>query len=189
MGNALTTFLNLFGNIAGDEEQVVAATEQRVYKEGDVLLKEGSVAKELFFVVSGVLKITSVNEKGNDVTYFFLKENQFCTILTSFNDRVPAKEGIVAACDTEVLAIRKNKLLQLYEQLPYMKTLIDSIIQRRLLDKIENSNAYMGKDAATRYQLFMMREPDIALRVPLSDVASYLGITPQSLSRIRKNIR
>jgi len=189
MGNPLTTFLNLFRNITCDEEQIVAATAHRRYKEGDVLLKEGSIAKEMFFVVSGVLKITSVNEKGNDVTYFFLKENQFCTILKSFNGQVPAGESIVAACDVEVLAIGQDKLQDLYRQLPYMKELITQIIQQRLLDKIEIRNAYLGSDAATRYQLFIMREPDIALRVPLTDVASYLGITPQSLSRIRKNIR
>ena len=189
MSNPLTIFLNLFRNITQDEEKIAAATERRKYNEGEVLLKEGSIAREMFFIIKGVLKITSVNEKGNDVTYFFLKENQFCTILKSFNDQAPAGEGIVAACDVEVLVIVKNKLLDLYRELPYMKELIGQIIQQRLLDKIEIRNAYLGSDAARRYELFIMREPDIALRVPLSDIASYLGITPQSLSRIRKNIR
>jgi CRP-like cAMP-binding protein len=88
-----------------------------------------------------------------------------------------------------VLAISRTKLLALYEQLPYLKTLIDQITQRALLEKIQVRNAYLGQDSASRYKLFMMRQADIALRVPLNDVASYLGITPQSLSRIRRNIR
>jgi hypothetical protein len=79
--------------------------------------------------------------------------------------------------------------LYLYETIPYFKALIDGITQQALYDKIQIRNAYMGEDATTRYQKFMVRQPDIALRVPLSDVASYLGITQQSLSRIRKNIR
>jgi CRP-like cAMP-binding protein len=65
--------------------------------------------------------------------------------------------------------------------------LIDQITQQRLLDKIQLRNSYLGKDAATRYKLFMTQQSDIALRVSLQDIASYLEITPQSLSRIRKN--
>jgi CRP-like cAMP-binding protein len=73
--------------------------------------------------------------------------------------------------------------------LPYLKQLIDQITQQALLDKIDLKNSYLGHDSTCRYKIFMTRQPDIALRVPLSDIASYLGITPQSLSRIRKNIR
>jgi CRP-like cAMP-binding protein len=55
--------------------------------------------------------------------------------------------------------------------------------------KIQLRNTYAGTDASARYQLFLELQPDISLRVPLNDIASYLGITPQSLSRIRRNIR
>ena len=189
MSNALVTFLQLFRNIASDETEIASITQQRIYKEGEVLLKEGNIAKELFFIVNGVLKITTLNDKGKDVTYFFVRENQFCTILKSFNSGKPGGENIVAACDAEVLAIHRSKLLALYRKLPYLKELIDQVIQQRLIDKIEIRNLYLGCDAASRYRLFIMREPDIALRVSLSDIASYLGITPQSLSRIRKNTR
>lgn len=189
MSNALVTFLKLFRNLADDEAEIASITQQRMYKEGEILLKEGGIAKELFFIVNGVLKITTVNDKGNDVTYFFVRENQFCTILKSFNSGKPGGESIVAACDAEVLAIPKSKLLALYKKLPYMKELIEQVIQQRLIDKIEIRNLYLGCDAASRYRLFIMREPDIALRVSLSDIASYLGVTPQSLSRIRKTIR
>ncbi len=70
-----------------------------------------------------------------------------------------------------------------------MKELITNITQQTLLEKIRVRNAYMGEDAATRYEKFLAKQPEIALRVPLGDVASYLGVTPQSLSRIRKNMR
>jgi CRP-like cAMP-binding protein len=86
-----------------------------------------------------------------------------------------------------VSAIHKARLLELYKRLPYLGGLIDRITQQRLLDKIRIRNAYLGQDASSRYRLFMTQEPEIALRVPLNDIASYLGITPQSLSRIRRN--
>src|SRR5258708_34674550 len=107
----------------------------------------------------------ATNEKGVDVTHFFSKENQLCTILHSFNNQAPAHERIQAACDAEVLAITKSRLLDLYRELAYMKGLIDQITQQRLLDKIHTRNAYLGEDSASRYKLFRMHQPEIALHV------------------------
>jgi len=70
-----------------------------------------------------------------------------------------------------------------------MKELIEQQNQLHLIEKVNTRNTYLGGDAENNYKLFVMQYPDIALRVPLKYIASYLGITPQSLSRIRKNIR
>jgi CRP-like cAMP-binding protein len=190
MANPLISFLKLFRDIpACDEALIAAATEYHTYKEGDYLFQSGKVCREMFFICKGVLRILVINEAGNEVTHFFLKENQFCSILNSFNNQVIAHESIQAACDAEVLVISRAALNNLYNQLPYLKLLITQVTQQALLDKIAIRTAYLGQDSTTRYKMFMMRQPEIALRVPLSDIASYLGVTPQSLSRIRKNIR
>ena len=190
MDNPLLTFLKLFTEIPPDDQAFIESlVERRVYKEGDILFKGGKICTELFFIGSGILRIVVINEKGNEVTHYFLKDNQFCTIFNSFRNQVPAEESIQAACDAEVVAIPRPKLLLLYEKLPYLKKQIDQIIERGLLEKIQTRNAYLGQDSTTRYHLFLKRQPEIAQRVSLSDVASYLGITPQSLSRIRKNSR
>jgi len=190
MPNHLLQFLKLFRDIPEEDEILIAsALESRKYKEGDYLFKAAKVCKELFFVCKGVIRIMVENEKGKEVTHFFLKENQFCAILDSFNNGTIAKESIQAACSAEILAISKTNLDQLYKQVPYLQLLLNQIIQQALLDKIALRTDYLGKDSATRYRIFMMRQADIALQVSLSDIASYLDITPQSLSRIRKNIR
>jgi CRP-like cAMP-binding protein len=190
MNNPLIAFLLLFQSINEDDQQLIStAFTAKSFREGDYLFQSGHICKDLFFICKGVIRIVVQNGKGNEVTHFFLKENQFCTILNSFNNGVQAEESIQAACDTAVLSISKGRLLALYEKLPYLKSLIDQIMQQALLDKIQIRNAYLGHDSSERYRLFMIRQPEIALRVPLNDVASYLGITPQSLSRIRKNIR
>lgn len=172
-----------------DQQLIRDAFVVRKMKVGQTLLRSGNIARELFFIVNGILKITSINEKGNDVTQFFLKENQFCSILSSLNGNTMAEESIVCACDCDLLVITKDRLLALYNRFPYFESMIKHITTQTLLGKIQTRNAYMGEDALTRYKKFISRQPDIALRVPLIDVASYLGITQQSLSRIRRNIR
>lgn len=190
MPQRLISFLQLTKAIpAGDQEMILNAFKMRSYREGDVLFKGGKICQEMFFVLDGVLRIMVTNEKGNDVTHYFLKENQFCTILNSFTNHVPAQESICAACHVLVLSITKADLFTLYTRVPYLKAMIDTITNQTLLEKIQIRNGYLGQDSATRYQQFLSRQADIATRVPLSDVASYLGITPQSLSRIRKNLR
>jgi len=190
MISPLIDFLKLLRYISEEDEAIIATCfEHKFFKEGDFLFKGHRICTELFFVCKGVLRIVTNNDKGIDITHFFYKENQICTILQSFNEATPTDPGIQAACDAEVLVITKSKLLALYEQLPYMKEIIDKINQQHLIEKVRIRNSYLGEDAENQYKLFIMQQPDIALRVPLKDIASYLGITPQSLSRIRKNIR
>ncbi|MCF0069123.1 Crp/Fnr family transcriptional regulator [Dyadobacter sp. CY261] len=172
-----------------DQALILNAFKIRDFREGDVLFKGGKVCQEMFFVLNGVLRIMVTNEKGNEITHYFLKENQFCTILNSFNNHMMAHESICAACPVQVLSITRAELFTLYTRVPYLKAMIDMINHQTLLEKIQVRNAYLGQDSAMRYQQFLIRQSDIATRVPLSDIASYLGITPQSLSRIRRNLR
>jgi CRP-like cAMP-binding protein len=138
--------------------------------------------------VHGVLRIVGPHEDGRETTYFFLKDNQLCTILDSFTNQVPAVAGIQTACPTELLVLPRRALQHLATQLPYLQPLIDLITQHTMLEKIQLRNQYLGEGAAARYQKFLLRQPEVALCVLLRDVASYLGITQQSLSRIRRQL-
>jgi CRP-like cAMP-binding protein len=172
-----------------DKALINAAFKERTCTEGTELFRGGGICRELFFVEKGILRITRFNEKGVELTHFFSKENTFCTILNSFVNDVVAPESIQAAVSTTILAISKAALLNLYRQVDGLEEVIDQIMQQRLIDKIQTRNAYLGEDAETRYKLFLQQEPDVVHRVALKDVAGYLGIAPQSLSRIRKSIK
>jgi hypothetical protein len=102
MENPLLSFLQLFKPISKAEQTIIAAAfGQRLYKEGDIVFQPNRICREMHFICKGILKIVTHNEKGNEVTLFFLKENQFCTILNSFNNATLTSEGIEAACDAE----------------------------------------------------------------------------------------
>jgi CRP-like cAMP-binding protein len=187
MDNQLLNHLQLDKSLsASDQAVILDAFEYRTYKEGETLFHSDHICRQLFFVCKGILRILMQNENGGEVTHYFISENRFCTILNSFTNQVPAQETIQAACNAEVLCIDRAALMELYDRYLTLKTAIDQSIQKTLLEKINTRNAYLGYDSSKRYRLFLERQPDIARRVQLGDIASYLGITPQSLSRIRR---
>lgn len=189
MYEPLFNFLQLFQHIpVADQDLISSKLHYRTVRADEYLLREGQICRERYFICKGILRITK-QQDDRDVIHFFLKEHQFCTILASFEGGTASGESIQAATEAEVIVMKKNDMEDLYKQVPYLQTLINDITRQALLDKVTIRNAYMGEDATTRYRNFMLRQPDIALRVPLSDVASYLGITQQSLSRIRRNLR
>jgi CRP-like cAMP-binding protein len=185
----LLTFLRTFRPITDDEAVLIIPYFQaKHFKEGEYLFSAGKVCKELFFIASGVLRIVAINNKGVDVTHYFIRDRQFCTMLQSFNDETIASDSIQACCGAHVLSITKDKLLALYQKLPFMADLINQVNQQRMLEKIRLKNAYSGEDAVARYKVFLSEESEIAYRVPLNYIASYLNVTPQSLSRIRRSL-
>lgn len=189
MANQLINYLESFASIEKKDQLLITdLLETRQYKEGDYLFYPNNICRELFFICEGVSKITVLKENGNIVTNFFFKENQFCTILKSFTNQVEAIEAIQAASSLKTLVISKENLLFLYDNLPHIGKLIDQIIQKAVLDKVELRNSYLGLDSLSRYQLFLKQQPHVAKLVSLSSIASYLGVTQQSLSRIRRNI-
>ena len=189
MNSTVTDYLHQFRPISeADRDTILSFFTRETVEEGQFLSREGKICTRLYYICRGLLRIVSTSDKGTDRTHYFYKENQICTILKSFEEGTIADAGIQAACDGEVLAIAKPRLGQLFASLPWLKDVLDRVFQRQLLEKVETRNAYLGVDAETQYRIFVERQPDIALRVPMKDIASYLGITPQSLSRIRRNI-
>lgn len=190
MDHPLINFIKNIKPLADAEEKLLAETfELKKVKDGEYLFHAGKVCRELYFIADGVLRIFGLNEKGNEVTRSFLKENQFCSILHSFYNQDLAEDSIQAATYAEIYVASRQNLFELYEQLPYVKDLIDEINQQSMMRKIKMRNAYQGEDSASRYQLFLKLQPEIATRVSMNNIASYLGITPQSLSRIRRNTK
>lgn len=190
MKYCLTSYVKVLRDLSEeDRKSLESAFQPRSFAEGEELFAGGRSCDRLFFICKGVLKIHSVNEKGMEITHYFYKENQFCTILDSFQEGTFTEVKIATACNAEVLQTTKADLTALYGRLPFMKAIVDQAIQQGLMEKVRLRNSYLGQEADHQYRLFVAQQPDIALRVAVKDIASFLGITPQSLSRIRKNTK
>jgi len=190
MSKNIVDYLRAFRHInKKDADKVFDACRQSSFKRGEWIFRAGMLGNKLYYIDKGILKITSSDEQGNDFTYFFMKENQFMGFLYSMYGNVPAQQGLQAATDVELSVIEKDTLFSLYEELPYLKELIDLIAHLSMSEMIHMKNNYIVGTASEKYKLFLKRQPEIALHAMQIDIASYLSIAPQSLSRIRKKIR
>jgi CRP-like cAMP-binding protein len=124
---------------------------------------------------------------GEEDTCYFLKENQFAVALESFQQQIPANESLQALTDCELLTLSYDKMQVLYQQIPQWQSLVAKLTEHALLTKLYHRSPLVNADAKTRYENFLRDHADIALRIPLGYVASYLGITQQSLSRLRRD--
>ena len=164
-----------------------AATE-RAYRAGEYFAEAGRVAQDIGFVASGVFRVCYYDREGRDVTKYFLDEAHFMVDLQSQQYQLPSTEYIQAVTPARVLVFSARAWHGLRQSLVSWPEVERTLISRALLEKVGRLSPLVHADAATRYRHFLARFPALANRVPLAQLASYLGITPQSLSRIRREV-
>jgi len=189
--NNLKTAL-AFGGILAQSDIDYAATrfEKRILKTGEYFQQVGELANEIGFVSSGILRVSAISNKGEEVTKYFVRANQFVVDLESYYDQKASDSALQAVVPSEVLAIHRNAWNKLSEKIPKLYILTKSLTEAALLNKIKDNDFLNFGTAQDKYSEFLKRYPDLALSVPQQYIASYLKITPQSLSRIRnKSLR
>ncbi|MGO3241234.1 MAG: Crp/Fnr family transcriptional regulator [Sphingobacteriaceae bacterium] len=118
-----------------------------------------------------------------------MDENNFFVDLNSFDNKIPSSGYIQAITDCKLIVFSQQDWQELSNTIVGWDKIVQKIISKAMLEKIDKVNPLVSEDATTRYLTFLKKYPTLANRIPLSYLASYLGITQQSLSRIRKNIR
>jgi len=149
----------------------------------------GKIPRQVGFVLEGVFRFCYYNNKGEEITNGFVDENNFLADYQKFDAGVAASEYIQAVTPSRLLAFSKTSWNEIANTIVGWDQIVLKIYHKCLLQTIERRSPLVSEDATTRYLSFLGMFPTLANRVPLSFVASYLGITQQSLSRIRKNIR
>ena len=145
-------------------------------------------ANTIAFVESGIFRYYTIDNDGNDVTKYFIRENQFMVDLESYYSDTLSVEAIQAMVPCEIYTIKKSEMNALMEEIPNLFIFQKSTTEAQLLNKIKDNDFLNFGNSKTKYLEFMKRYPKLAQQVPQQYIASYLKITPQSLSRLRKNI-
>ncbi|KAB1232653.1 Crp/Fnr family transcriptional regulator [Chryseobacterium viscerum] len=159
---------------------------ERRIKRKQFILQEHEVCQYYTFVVSGCLKMYNIDGGGEEHNLQFAAENDWIVDIDSFHNKNPSKLYIVALETSVVLQIEKNDLWYLYTYYPKFDRNFRVIIEQKF---IELQNRVLQNISATgeeKYEFFIRQYPQLANRLPNTQIASYLGITPQFLSKIRQ---
>lgn len=154
---------------------------------GESWIKQGKICKHIAFLVSGKLRTYYIDELGNEVTCFLLSKPDFITAYNSFLTNTPTIENIFALEDSAMRVISKEDLEHLSYEIPKLQILRRMIAENIFLCMEKRIAMLQSHSAQERYEQMLKENPDIILSFPLQHTASYLGITPQHLSRLRKS--
>ena len=170
------------------EEEFAECTllfKYKKYRKYQYLLQNGDITRYETFILKGCTRTYEVDDKGVEHIIQFGLETWWIGDLHSFLTGTPGRLNIDCLEDTEVLQISKADLEKLYEKVPKLERFFRILIQKAYVAAMDRIYSNLSKPAAERYQEFIEKYPHIEQRVPNHQIASYLGITPQSLSRIR----
>ncbi len=164
---------------------IESKVEQKSIKKGTLLLRNGDLCNYFYFVNSGILRSYYLQD-DKEVTNWFALENDFATSIYSFISRNQGYECIEAVEDTELEMLSYNSLQEIYSRFPEAERTGRLIIENYYIHLEERVINLQFKSAKERYERLLERYPGIILRAPMGNIASYLGITQETLSRIRK---
>ncbi|MEM9830031.1 MAG: Crp/Fnr family transcriptional regulator [Bacteroidota bacterium] len=151
------------------------------------LIEEGTVAKEVYFINKGCLRLF-YSKEGEEITAFIFMENLFATSLESLVQQVPSQQCLETLEESELLVISYENLMKVYNHSVNFQTMGRRIAEQRFINAQRILSSYILESPEERYQKLLTAQPEWFQRVPQHYIASFLGITPVSMSRIRKRI-
>ncbi len=156
------------------------------FPKGHLLVKEHEVSQVYCLLGNGVLRSYTINREGEEVTTGLYTRGMVACELSSFFKRLPSQENYLAMSDCEGWVMPFEQVQQAFHALPYFREFGRAMLVNEYALLKTRSLAGLHQTAEERYAQLMRTSPDIALHVPLKNIASFLGITDSSLSRIRK---
>lgn len=185
MRNALTKWVTLPDALWSE---LAALFRPADYDKAEHLVMVGAPMQELFFVVQGLLRFYYIDADGRAWNKSFVQEGTFAGALSSYVLGLPAPYAIEALEPTKVLVARWADVEALYDRDPAFERLGRRFAEWLAVRKELRERAFLELDAEARYEAFLNEHPDLADRIPNYHVASYLGVTEVTLSRIRSRI-
>ncbi|WP_046246535.1 Crp/Fnr family transcriptional regulator [Hymenobacter terrenus] len=173
---------------AAEIEQIKAVSMLRTLRKRQYLLQAGDIWAYNAFVTKGCLRTYSVDAKGAEHIMSFAVENWWASDQESLSSGQPSRFNIEAIEESEVVLIKKEDFEQLRRELPVFDGVINNILFRSFMASQNRIHSAISYSAEEKYREFVEKFPDFALRIPQHMVASYLGVTTETLSRIRRHL-
>ena len=182
---------NISKHISLSAEEIDSFTsllKSRSLASGEFLLREGDICKYESFVVKGCLKTYYLDENGFEHIIDFSIEEWWADDLYSLLTQTASRSNIKAIEDTNILQIGRTDLELLYQKIPKFERFFRVLFQNAYITQREQINLALSASAQERYLLFIKKKPYAEKRFSQKDIASYLGVTPQFLSTLKKKL-
>lgn len=183
--------LNYFQRIMPlSEEEINGIVETMTiknYKKGTVLLKEGQISTEVYFVLEGCVRQYYLVD-GVEKTNNFFTEEQWVISMNSFGQNKPSNHYLDCCMDCSLVVGNREKEENLYRKFPKLETVSRKVMEKVFAEQQELMSSYTTDSAEQRYVKLLASRPDLFQKIPQYQIASYVGVQPESLSRIRKRL-
>lgn len=182
--NTIGSFVPLSSH---DREIIRSLFKKKIFKKGAHILEAGNICRYIIFIETGLVRYY-INNDGTEQTNYFNKEGEFVCYYLSFLSQTPSDVSIQALEDTTAYIISFDDMQQFYKEVEYGERFGRLGIEQVFVSVIGQIKSLYVDTPEMRYQKFLSNYRDLAQRIPQYYIASYVGIKPQSLSRIRKRI-
>lgn len=166
------------------KKEFISLSKIRTYKRGDLVVREGQYSHKAYLIIKGCARAYYLKD-GKDITDWFTFENQFMASIVSFFGDQPSTHFVEFVEDTEVIEFTRDAVERLSDKYREFERLISAVVTETMLGLCERLYTIQFNKAEERYSHLTSIHPGITRRIPLTHIASYLGITLETLSRIR----
>lgn len=167
---------------------IVGKIKKRAIKRRQKILQEGDVCKHYSFVLEGCFRMYGIDDKGYEHNIQFAAESDWIADIGSFYAKKPSKLYIEAIESSTILQIEQQDLYALYIKIPKLSIAFKVIIENKYVELQNRVLQNFSSTAQQRYLSFLEQYPHLSNRLPNTQIASYMGITPEFLSKIRKDL-
>lgn len=180
-------FLETVSSFSDVEKKLIFDhTTSRIFEKGSYLLKFGEISTDVNFIISGVIRFYIVGEDGEELTTAFISEGECASRIESFLKNTPSNGYLHCETSCDLITINKKDWVFLCDNTKNFGYAMGQLGSMYVAKKMELQRRLLTDDAQSAYLEFLKKHKSIADRVPMKHIASYLGITPSSLSRIKK---
>ncbi|MCU7613966.1 Crp/Fnr family transcriptional regulator [Chryseobacterium sp. GMJ5] len=169
-------------------EEIFKAHEKVFFQKGELILKEGNTANEYYILENGLSRSYVNDFNGNEVTTHFFARNEIIIDVSSLFQRIPTQENIVCITDCECWKFDFEVFQELFHKIPNLREWGRAWMSQQLFIYKQRSTEMFTLSATRRYLNLLEQKPQVIQFAPLKQIASYLGVTDTSLSRIRKEL-
>lgn len=188
MNHKLINYLQKITHLSLEESTLLSSSMlEKHFKKGSFLIREGQLENESYFVTEGLVRKYKLVD-GDEITTNFFKEEEWIINFENINGKTISKYNLVCLEDTTVVIGNEEKAVELFKQFPKFERVSRQIMETVFKEQQEQMISHITDKAEKRYLNLIKERPDILQRVAQYDIASYIGVKPESLSRIRKKI-